>query len=67
MSSLSVPGLMPQLRGKPTLRRHNYATIFVDHYSRLDFVHLHERNTAAAILEAKLAFERFAASHDVHI
>ena len=67
MSSLSVPGLMPQLRGTPTLRRYHYATVFVDHFSRLDYIHLHERNTAAAILDAKLAFERFASSHNVCI
>ena len=67
MSSISVPGLVPQLRGTPSLRRYHYATVFVDHFSRLDYVHLHECNTAEAILEGKLAFKRFAASHDVQI
>ena len=33
MSSISVPGLVPQLRGTPTLRRYYYATVFVDHFS----------------------------------
>ena len=67
MSSISVPGLVAQLQGTPTLRRYHYATVFVDHFSCFDYVHLHERNTAAAILEGKLAFERFAASYDVQI
>ena len=67
MSSTNVPGLVAQLRGRPTLRRYRYATVFVDHYSRLDYVHLHEYNTASEVLDAKLAFERFAASHQVQI
>jgi len=33
MSSTSVHGLKAQLRGKPTLARYNYATVFVDHFS----------------------------------
>ena len=50
-----------------TKARYTGATVFVDHFSRLDYVHLHERNTAEAIVDGKLAFERFAASHDVRI
>ena len=67
MNSRSLPGLIAQLRGKPTLQRYNYATVFVDHYSNLDYVHLHTTNDAESVVEGKLAFERFAASHDVRI
>lgn len=67
MTSLSVPGMMAQMRGRPTTKRYNYATVFVDHYSRLDYVHLHERNTATEILDAKLQFERLASSYNVRI
>ena len=49
------------------MRRFRYATVFVDHFSKLDFVHLHEYNTASEILDAKLAFERFAGSYNVKI
>ncbi|CAJ1938910.1 unnamed protein product [Cylindrotheca closterium] len=67
MSSTSVPGLMPQLRGHPTIARFHYATVFVDHYSDLDYVHLHQYNDANSVLEAKLAFERHANSYGVRI
>ena len=67
MSSTSVPGLQAQLRGKPTLSRYHYATVFVDHFSGLEYVHLHERNDAESILAGKVAFERYAHSHNVRI
>ena len=67
MNSRSVAGLIGQLRGKPTLQRYYYATVFVDHKSDLDYVHLHSVNDAASVIEGKLAFERFAASHKVTI
>jgi Reverse transcriptase (RNA-dependent DNA polymerase)/GAG-pre-integrase domain len=63
----SVPGLMNQLKGTPTVRRYHYATIFVDQFSGLDYVHLMESITAEETIEAKIAFERFAASHGVKI
>lgn len=67
LSSGKVPGLMAQSKGRPTTHRFYYATVFVDHYSGLDYVHLHEHNSGAAILDAKLAFERFSHSHGVTI
>lgn len=67
MSSTSVPGLKQQLRGKPTLARYNYATVFVDHFSGLEYVHLHESNDGDSIIAAKLAFERYSHGYDVHI
>ena len=65
--SRTVPGLVAQLRGRPTLMRYHYATTFVDHFSDLDYVHLHQRNDADSILEAKLAFERYAGSFGVSV
>ena len=35
LSSTTIPGLVPQLRGKPTNKRFYFATIFVDVFSRL--------------------------------
>ena len=67
MDSRNVPGLMPQLRGTPTRQRYHYATVFVDHYSDLTYVHLHQYNDGASVLEAKLAFERYASSFGVQV
>ena len=67
MSSTSVPGLKQQLKGKPTLARYHYATVFVDHYSGLEYVHLHENNDGDSVLTGKLAFERFSHGHGVKI
>ena len=62
-----TPGLIAQSTGKMTHRRHTVATIFVDHASGLDYVHTQESTTGAETVEAKEAFERFAARHHVKI
>jgi hypothetical protein len=62
------PGLLAaQSTGTLTNRWHTVATIFVDHASGLDFVHPQESTSAKHTLEAKAAFERFAARHHVKI
>jgi hypothetical protein len=55
-------GLIAQLKGRPTVRRYRTATIFVDHFSGLSYVHLQKTTNAEDIVEAKEAFELFAAS-----
>ena len=60
-----TPGLIAQVTGKLTKRRHSVATIFVDHVSGLDFVHPQESTSAEDTLIAKQAFERFASRHNV--
>lgn len=67
LTSGNVPGLVAQSKGKPTTKRFYFATVFIDHFSGLDYVHLHERNTGDDILQAKLAFERYSYSHGVTI
>ena len=67
MSSTSVPGLQAQLQGRPTLSRYHYATVFIDHYSGLKYVHLHERKDAEPVLAGRLAFERYTNEHNVQI
>jgi len=62
-----VPGLIAQLRGKPTFERYRYATVFVDHWSRLSYCHLQRTNTAQETIKAKQAFEAYAATHGVNI
>jgi len=63
----SIPGLIAQTTGKLTKSRYMVATIFVDHYSGLDYVHLQESTSADETIEAKQAFERFASEHGVKI
>lgn len=67
MELTSVLGLIPQLRGTPTLRCYHYATVFVDHFSDLSYVHLHEKKDTDSILKAKLAFEQYLGSFGVLI
>ena len=39
--------MVAQLRGIPTMARYKAATIMVDHYSGLGYVHLHKSTMAA--------------------
>ncbi len=41
--------------------------MFVDHYSRLCFVHLQIDNSLADTVAAKLVFEQYAAEHRVKV
>ena len=66
MASTEV-GFFAQMKGKLTKRRYRCATFFVDHCSRLRFVHLQIDDSSAETLAAKRAFETFAAEHDVKI
>eukprot|EP00956_Cyclotella_meneghiniana_P030363 scaffold76066_cov32-Cyclotella_meneghiniana.AAC.1 len=61
------PGFFAQLKGKLTTRRYNSATVFVDHYSRLRYIHLMTSMSSEQTIEAKQAFERFANDHGVKI
>ena len=63
----STPGLIAQLKGRPTVQRYRAATIFVDHFSGLSYVHLQKTTNAEETVEAKEAFELFASSHGVQI
>jgi hypothetical protein len=55
----SAAGFISQLKGRLTRRRYKSATIFVDHFSRMSYVHLLEILTSADTLEAKEVFEAF--------
>jgi hypothetical protein len=65
--ALTKAGFFAQLKGTLTKKRSKCATIFVDHYSRLQFVHLQIDNSAIETIAAKQAFETFAAKHGVRI
>jgi hypothetical protein len=66
MASTEV-GFFAQMKGKLIKRRYRCATIFVDHFSCLRFVHLQIDDTSAETFGAKRAFETFAAKHGVRI
>ena len=61
----SVPGPLAQNSGRLTRKRHKTATVFVDHASRLGYVHVHTSTDATEALEAKHAFETCARSHGI--
>ena len=61
------PGFIGQMKGALTNKRYKVATVFVDHFSRLSYVHLQQTTSAVETLEAKRAFEKFASAHTVHI
>ena len=63
----AVPGLIPQMKGFITFKRYEIATVFVDHFSGISFVHLQKGATAVETIEAKHAFERYAKVHGIRI
>jgi hypothetical protein len=60
-------GFIAQLKGTLTKKRYTAATIFVDHYSWLKYIHLMTKLTSEETMEAKQAFEHFAEQHGVCI
>ena len=60
-------GFIAQLKGKLTKRRYKNATIFVDHYSDLSYVHLQSSLDSNETLQAKNAFEAYARKMGVQI
>jgi hypothetical protein len=53
-------GFCAQMKGKLTKKQYRCTTIFVDHYSRLRFVHLQINDSSVETVTAKCAFESFA-------
>jgi hypothetical protein len=60
-------GFFAQLKGKLTKKWYWCCTIFVDHYSRLHFVHNQIDDSSIETVATKHAFEKFAAEHGVRI
>jgi hypothetical protein len=52
MISMQV-GFIAQLKGTLTKKRYTAATIFVDHYSRLKYIHPMTKLTSEETMEAK--------------
>ncbi len=66
MTSTKV-GFYVQMKEKLTKKRYRCATDFVDHYSRLRFVHLQINDSSIETVAAKQAFKTFAAEHGIKI
>jgi hypothetical protein len=62
-----TPGFIAQLKGRLTKKRYGAATIFVDHASRLSYIHFQQQISYDETVEAKRAFEAYARSHGVTI
>ena len=60
-------GFVPCHRGIPTTKRYKGATVFIDHFSNFIYVHLMIDMNGEETLQAKQAFERVAASHNVAV
>ncbi len=58
-------GFIAQLKGTITKKCYTAATIFIDHCSRLKYIHLMTKLTSEETIEAKQAFEHFAKQHGV--
>ena len=52
-------GFIGHMKGTPTVQRYRCATIYVDHFSRLSYVHLQRQLTSDETVESKVAFEKF--------
>jgi hypothetical protein len=66
MTSTEV-GFYVQMKGKLNKKRYRCATVFVNHYSRLCFVHLQVDDSSVKTVAAKHAFKTFATKHSIKI
>ena len=62
-----TPGLIAQLRGRPTRKRYTAATVFVDQFSGLSFLNLQMTTSADETIEGKIRFEQYARQHGVEV
>lgn len=60
-------GFVAQLKGKLTIKRYKAATVFVDHYSRLRYVHMMYDSSSEETIKAKRAFERWSLEAGIRI
>jgi GAG-pre-integrase domain len=60
-------GLIGHMKGTPTVQRYRCATIYVDHYSRLSYVHLQKQLTSEETVQGKIAFEKFCEARGVTV
>ena len=63
----ATPGRQITLSGKPSNSSYSIVTIFVDHVTNFSFAHFQESASATETIEAKRAFERIAAQHNIKV
>jgi hypothetical protein len=66
MTSTEV-GFYAQMKGKLTKKCYRCAAVFVNHYSRLSFVHLQVDDSSVKTLTTKHTFKTFAAKQGIKI
>ncbi len=66
MISMQV-GFIAQLKGGLTKKRYTATTVFTEHYSHLQYIHLMTRLTSQETVDAKQAFKHFAKQHGMQI
>ena len=62
-----APGLIAQMKGWLTKKRYRVATVFVDNYSGMSYVHMQKTTNAEETLMAKEAFKRYASKVGVKV
>ena len=59
------PGFVVQLKDKLIYHHYMAATIFIDHFSGLRYIHMMINVSSKETLQAKLAFEQYTANNHV--
>ena len=62
-----TPGLIAQMTGHLTTQRYKYATVYVDQYSKLGYVHIQKSSSAEETVTGKRAFEKYMLSLGVRV
>ena len=60
-------GFIAHMKGRLTKKRHRYATVLVDHFSDLKYVHCMSGITSEETIYANKCFERHAAGFNVKV
>jgi hypothetical protein len=60
-------GFIAQLKGALTKKQYTAATVFTDHYSRLQYIHQMTCLTSQETIDAKQVFKHFAEQHGIRI
>ena len=63
----STLGFIGQLKGKLTISRYKYATVFIDNFSRYKDIYLQRTLSSEETLNVKIAFEAHSRAMDVMI
>jgi Reverse transcriptase (RNA-dependent DNA polymerase)/GAG-pre-integrase domain len=63
----STLGLIGHMKGTPTIQRYRCATVYVDHYSRLSYIHLQKQLTSEETVQGKVAFEKYCEARGVTV